>query len=200
MTVPRRKKTTRTAKAGADSRAACNKKTCSNSKRKRPRPVAEDVAKRSFEGTGAKPKLDGGIAEQNPAEARRIKRLIQLHDQIDEAIHAVGSLSAASKRRARRFGPLGRLLRRTQGGVAELLGEFRISPMEPSEKVDYGRDDVLDAVQTPNADADGTIADVVRRGFLREGAVLRPRQVVVNRFLPATRPAQTTQPIKMEDK
>jgi molecular chaperone GrpE (heat shock protein) len=64
----------------------------------------------------------------------------------------------------------------------ELLYRRDVIPMETPEKFDRKVQKAIKTVETPDAAAENTIHQVLKRGFLRAGRLLRAEEVVVNRL------------------
>ncbi len=70
--------------------------------------------------------------------------------------------------------------------LLETMPQFRIYPMERSDRVDYARDEIVGVQDCRLASQEGKIAALVRQGFLLGGVVTRPRLVIVFRFAPSS--------------
>lgn len=113
-----------------------------------------------------------------------IRHLIATFDGLETAIEEVTGLSSPSKRTAKRFAPLLRLLQVSQRSLLNALEDFLIYPIEQSECVDHRRDQIVDVRPSPNKVDDGRIAGVVRKGFVLDGQTLRAPLVQVMKFVP----------------
>lgn len=66
--------------------------------------------------------------------------------------------------------------------MIELLYRRDVLPMEETATFDRKRQKVIKTVPAQSADEDYTVHNVLKRGFTRDGRVLRAEEVVVRRF------------------
>ena len=70
----------------------------------------------------------------------------------------------------------------------DVLYRRDVVPMEPAEAFDPARHRAVKAIAAKDASGDNRIAEVLKRGFLREDRPLRPEEVVVTRWKAPTHP------------
>lgn len=151
-----------------------------------PIPAAEAGAQESAAPV-AKPSGEARIESVSSAEAETmtaVRRIIAAFDSVEDVIQMVEDLAFVSKRSRRRHGPLLRRARIARRELLRALGDFQVHPVPQSNRVDPSRDEILGVRTSPVETEEGTVADVVRSGFLRDGRVLRPRMVVAVTFAP----------------
>jgi molecular chaperone GrpE (heat shock protein) len=66
--------------------------------------------------------------------------------------------------------------------LLEILYRRDVTPMEAHERFDRTLHRAVEVEPAPDASSDATIGRVLKRGFLRQDAVLRPAEVVVRRW------------------
>ena len=105
-------------------------------------------------------------------------RLCLLRDQIDER-------RDGGKRKRRRWRAELRVLADMLQSVLQRLRQLGVTPMPFPERVDYALHDPVDVRPTISSLDNGRVVDVYRRGFVRDGRVIRLMQVAVLKYVPA---------------
>jgi len=112
-----------------------------------------------------------------------IRHLISLQDSLQQFLAHLEQRTGGRRKRKRWLAEL-RHLGAICGSCTSRLRQLGVEPIPQGRFVDLSVHEPVQVLETDCSADDRRILDVVRNGFIRDGRVLRPAQVVVLNYKP----------------